>query len=414
MYQVVNNLSHQAGAHALQGRRRLPLQRRPHHLSARGPRELRVLVAGELPGRRLQQRRLHPDVRRHRGLADEPERRRLRAGRVEGQPASHAEPGRPLRPAVPRDDQHRPRQRLAAARRRLVAVRLAAHGRPRQRRPVLRPRAAARARQRAAVGRQHDRSDQPAADRREPVADAGGRAGVPEHPQRRRAVGHAGQPDDDGPRPAERVLAAGQRRGRAAARRARHGQRRLPVSARPQPADVGQPERADLRGRRAPTTAAGRIPTYAQQQPVLVGRRLELPRPARLVHAAAGALGPLSGLVHAVEVDEQRRRVLLQLADRSVRPLEGLGPLGRRPAAPARDQRRRCRRRWSRRRRPGNASDARLPAERHAAGVLGAAVQHHLGRDDDSGHGRPADRRRRVHRAERRHRQRLLQPERAA
>ena len=38
MYQVVNNLSHQAGAHALQGRRRLPLQRRSHHLSAVGSR----------------------------------------------------------------------------------------------------------------------------------------------------------------------------------------------------------------------------------------------------------------------------------------------------------------------------------------------------------------------------------------
>ena len=55
--------------------------------------------------------------------------------------------------------------------------------------------------------------------------------------------------------------------------------------------------------------------------------------------AAAGALGALSRVVHAVEVDEQPRRVLLQLADRSVRPLEGLGALGRRPASSARDQR---------------------------------------------------------------------------
>ena len=59
-------------------RRRLPLQRRPDHLSARRARQLHVLVAGELPGRRLQQRRLHADVRRHRGLADQSERRRLR------------------------------------------------------------------------------------------------------------------------------------------------------------------------------------------------------------------------------------------------------------------------------------------------------------------------------------------------
>ena len=38
---------------------------------------------------------------------------------------------------------------------------------------------------------------------------------------------------DDGPGSAERVFAAGERRGRAADRGARHGQRRLPVSARP-------------------------------------------------------------------------------------------------------------------------------------------------------------------------------------
>ena len=40
----------------------------------------------------------------------------------------------------------------------VVAVRVAAHDRARQRRPLLRSRAAARARQRAAVGRQHDGS----------------------------------------------------------------------------------------------------------------------------------------------------------------------------------------------------------------------------------------------------------------
>ena len=34
------------------------------------------------------------------------------------------------------------------------------------------------------------------------------------------------------------------------------------------------------------------------------------------------------------------------------------------------------------------------------AGLLGAAVQHHVRRDDDPGHGGPADRRRRVHRAQ--------------
>ena len=43
--------------------------------------------------------------------------------------------------------------------------------------------------------------------------------------------------------------------------------------------------------------------------------------------------------------------------------------------------------------------------------VLGAAVQHHVRRDDHPGHRRPADRRRRVHPAQRRHRRRFLHAE---
>ena len=72
------------GAHALRVGRRLPLQRRHDHVSALGARRLHVLVAGELSLRHVQQRRLHADVRRERRVADQPERRRLRAGRVEG------------------------------------------------------------------------------------------------------------------------------------------------------------------------------------------------------------------------------------------------------------------------------------------------------------------------------------------
>ena len=52
-------------------------------------------------------------------------------------------------------------------------------------------------------------------------------------------------------------------------------------------------------------------------------------------------------------------------------------------------QRRRCRSR-------------RLPVRRHGAGLFGAAVQHHLRRDHHPGHGGPADRRRRIHPAQRR------------
>ena len=43
----------------------------------------------------------------------------------------------------------------------------------------------------------------------------------------------------------------------------------------------------------------------------------------------------------------------------------------------------------------GSAQAPRLPDERHAAGLLGAAVQHHLRRDDDPGHRGAADRQRR-------------------
>ena len=50
----------------------------------------------------------------------------------------------------------------------------------------------------------------------------------------------------------------------------------------------------------------------------------------------------------------------------------------------------------------------------HAAVVLGAAVQHHVGRDDDPGHGGASDRQRGIHSAKRRDRERFLQPQRAA
>ena len=62
------------------GRSRFRLQRRHHHLPALVPWQLRVLVDGEFPGRQLQ--RLHANVRRSGRVADEPERRHVRAGRV--------------------------------------------------------------------------------------------------------------------------------------------------------------------------------------------------------------------------------------------------------------------------------------------------------------------------------------------
>ena len=70
---------------------------------------------------------------------------------------SDAESRPSLRPAVPRADRHRYQQRVAASRVRLVAVGIAGSRRPRQRRVVLRSRAAACGRQRHPVRGQHDR-----------------------------------------------------------------------------------------------------------------------------------------------------------------------------------------------------------------------------------------------------------------
>ena len=137
------------------------------------------------------------------------------------------------------------------ARLRLGADRVPGLRRPRRRRRVLRSRAAARRRQRAAVGGQHHRchATAPAAGVRHPAV-TGRRAGLPEHPARPPALDDPRLDHDDGQGPAERLLEAGQHRGRAGARRQPCAHGRLPVLPRREPADVDQPERADLRGRR--------------------------------------------------------------------------------------------------------------------------------------------------------------------
>ncbi len=132
-----------------------------------------------------------------------------------------------------------------------------------------------------------------------------------------------------------------------------------------------------------------------QQQPVLGSRRFDVSRAARVARAADARMGPVPRVLHVVEGDEQRRRVLLQLADRSDRHLEGLGPLRQRPAASSGRQRLSTE--------GGPCSSVGM-----MPGLFGTAVQHHIWRDDDSGHGGPADRRRRVHRAECRHGHRVL------
>ena len=117
---------------------------------------------------------------------------------------------------------------------------------------------------------------------------------------------------------------------------------------------VGQSERADLRrvGKQQRLPAESQL---CEQQPVLRRRTFGVRRTARLVPAAAGGVGQLSGVVHLFEIDEQHGRGLLQLADRSAGHLEGLGPVGRRPAAPARGPCVGRTPRWRRRRRHGNS-----------------------------------------------------------
>ena len=137
-----------------------------------------------------------------------------------------------LRPAVPRDDRHRHEQRLAAPRLRVDAVGLAAHRDPRQRRALLRPRAAAGARQRDPLRRQHDRPLAAAADERQPLARPGRGAPLPEHPDGGDRVGDAPEPHHHGPADAERELAPGLDRDRAPARVRDHRERRLLVPAR--------------------------------------------------------------------------------------------------------------------------------------------------------------------------------------
>ena len=138
-------------------------------------------------------------------------------------------------------------------------------------------------------------------------------------------------------------------------------------------------------------------PAYGNNSQYLVARALQLSRAAPLVRAAAHAVRPDPRLVHVVAGDVERGRVLLQLADRSVRSGQGLGPLRRRSAPSSRGERR-CR-------------HVEHPVRWRAAGLFRAPAEHHVGRDDDSGDGRPPDRRRRVPRAERRNGARLLQSE---
>ncbi len=327
MFQVVNNLSHQAGAHAL--RAGVDFLYNDDTItfprSVRGPYTFSSLA--ELPGRRLQQRRLHADVRRARRRADQSERRPLRAGRVEGRVQPDAERWAcattcsSSRRSTPTPTTSR---RASGSRGRRSASR--STGRARQRRPLLRSRAAARAGQRAAVGRQHDRPDSAAADQRQPVAGAGrarrsSRTSCP----RAGAVGHAGQPDDDGPGHAERLLAS-RRASRSSGSSARSARSASAIST-----CAGVNLIMSINQNVPSCVAAGTNngcrpnPDYANNSQYSSAAESNYHGLHVSFVAAAGGVGLLPRELHALEVDEQRRRELLQLADRSVRPRRRTG-----------------------------------------------------------------------------------------
>ena len=116
------------------------------------------------------------------------------------------------RPAVSGVDQYRHKQRVSTLRDSLVPVRLRQDSWTRQRRTLLRPSATACARQRSAVSRQHHRFGAAPASRRQPLAGASGRSRLPEYPGRGGSVCHPCKPRDHGPQSPKRLLATGKHR----------------------------------------------------------------------------------------------------------------------------------------------------------------------------------------------------------
>ena len=119
----------------------------------------------------------------------------------------------------------------------LVSLRVTLHRHSRQLRFVLRPRPAARSRQCAPVQREyhHPYAHQP--DRRQSQPRSNRRARLPEHPDRR-ALRGPGQLHHHASADAERLLGAGQLRGRTATGTARHDQRGISTPARSPPDHV--------------------------------------------------------------------------------------------------------------------------------------------------------------------------------
>ena len=115
---------------------------------------------------------------------------------------------------------------------------------------------------------------------------------------------------------------------RAPARRSKYGQRRIPVRARTRPDHGGESERAVVRGVRDQQWLPAQS-ELREQQSVFSGGRFQLSRSPCVSSAAAGSVGLLPRQLHVFEVDEQRRRELLQFSDRPLRSLQRLGSVRR-------------------------------------------------------------------------------------
>ena len=118
-------------------------------------------------------------------------------------------------------------------------------------------------------------------------------AGLSEHPQWSRPDGDARQSDDDAAGNEECVFTAGKRGDRTATWGSEYGERRLSIRAGPRSDHGREPERAFLRRigneQRVPTK-----PELREQQPVLPCGRLQLSRPPPVIRAAARRTGVIT------------------------------------------------------------------------------------------------------------------------
>ena len=234
---------------------------------------------------------------------------------------------------------------------------------------------------------------------------------VPGHPGGASAAGDAGQPDDDAAGPAERLLAPGQPRGGAAGRPPGHRR----AWATPTCAATGLLMAINQNVPSCPPSGTNNgcrpIPDYAQQQPVLLGRRVGVPRRC----SSRSRSGPRSWGYYRVsytlsKAENNVGEFFFSGPIDPLRPVEGLGPGGQRPAPPVRVLGR-CEHV------DGAGVDgvaghhARLPAERACVQAYSAAPFNITsGVTTVQGIRRSADRRRRVHSPQLGSRRRVLQP----